>query len=466
MPRRRAPSRRGFRPVGPRGRWRTRGWLRRWGARRPPGARRRRPSHDERRRAVAAAKSHYEGVALPKLLAELRGLELSPIDGRTLTEFLHARGIGMRSLGRIVEATDGLRHMQEVSLAEVIARSAKVLLRAAMATHEKAGVGAAARAAAVLNGVLCEADTPLARAVWGWLVRHARVRFGRSVRVRGPPGAEGPQPCHGAEAAAASRCSPASVARGARGRGSRGAAAATRARAATAPTAAAGNACQRAAGRGRRACTTSVVRTASCGARCASAVPRQAGAYVHGRALPRRWRRSTGPSEHAGAGRARQCAAAYAARAARPPPRSLLAVALYHTGDFRRLPPINDGADTCERAGLDHLTHRAYGDPPFLHRLQRTELALVYVRRSLQLLGMACGAEHPNTAATFINIAMMEEGCGQTQLALRYLHEALACNRRLLGRLHVQTAAAYHALAIALSLSEAYGLSVSHEQQP
>ena len=441
---------------------------------------------------VAAAKSHYEGVALPKLLAELRGLELSPIDGRTLTEFLHARGIGMRSLGRIVEATDGLRHMQEVSLAEVIARSAKVLLRAAMATHAKAGVGAAARAAAVLNGVLCEADTPLARAVWGWLVRHARVRFGADLSAFAPPpeSAEGAADSHATLAGGVlplrgAHLSPASRAvRAAAAAARAGAAAATRARA-----------------RGQR---STLRRLALMRALCTkvglevvtraydfgcedgvvvrahdvlSAVPvlkQVAPTSADGRALLEASKAALdkGRLEHAAALAARAlvraagvCGARHRASAGA---RSLLAVALYHTGDFSQAAAYQQTAlDTCERElGLDHPdTIKAYGDlAVFYYRLQRTELALVYVRRSLQLLGMACGAEHPNTAATFINIAMMEEGCGQTQLALRYLHEALACNRRLLGRLHVQTAAAYHALAIALSLSEAYGLSVSHEQ--
>jgi protein TIF31 len=59
---------------------------------------------------------------------------------------------------------------------------------------------------------------------------------------------------------------------------------------------------------------------------------------------------------------------------------------------------------------------------------------------------------------------MMEEGLGNIHIALRYLHEALKCNQRLLGADHIQTAASYHAIAIALSLMEAYSLSVQHEQ--
>ncbi|KAJ0965770.1 hypothetical protein J5N97_026908 [Dioscorea zingiberensis] len=118
--------------------------------------------------------------------------------------------------------------------------------------------------------------------------------------------------------------------------------------------------------------------------------------------------------------------------------------------------------------GLDHPdTMKSYGDlAVFYYRLQHTELALKYVNRKcvLYLLHLTCGPSHPNTAATYINVAMMEEGLGNVHVALRYLHEALKCNQRLLGADHIQTAASYHAIAIALSLMEAYTLSVQHEQ--
>ncbi|XP_022636339.1 protein TSS-like isoform X1 [Vigna radiata var. radiata] len=121
--------------------------------------------------------------------------------------------------------------------------------------------------------------------------------------------------------------------------------------------------------------------------------------------------------------------------------------------------------------GLDHPdTMKSYGDlAVFYYRLQHRELALnlsligstfKYVKRALYLLHLTCGPSHPNTTATYINVAMMEEGLGNAHVALRYLHKALKCNQRLLGADHIQTAASYHAIAIALSLMEAYPLSV------
>ncbi|KAM0997045.1 hypothetical protein TB1_006363 [Malus domestica] len=96
---------------------------------------------------------------------------------------------------------------------------------------------------------------------------------------------------------------------------------------------------------------------------------------------------------------------------------------------------------------------KSYGDlAVFYYILQHTELALKYVKSALYLLHLTCGPSHPNTAATYINVAMMEEGPGNVHVALRYLHKALKCNQRLLGPDHIQTSASYHAIAIALFL--------------
>ncbi|CAA6670472.1 unnamed protein product [Spirodela intermedia] len=147
---------------------------------------------------------------------------------------------------------------------------------------------------------------------------------------------------------------------------------------------------------------------------------------------------------------------------------SLLAVVLYHTGDFNQATIYQQKAlDINERElGLDHPeTMKSYGDlSVFYYRLQHIELALKYANRALYLLQFSCGLSHPNSAATYINVAMMEEGMGNVHVALRYLHEALKCNKRLLGADHIQTAASYHAIAIALSMMDAYSLSMQHEQ--
>ena len=40
-------------------------------------------------------------TVLPKFVQDLNSLEVSPMDGQTLTEALHAHGINMRYLGQV-----------------------------------------------------------------------------------------------------------------------------------------------------------------------------------------------------------------------------------------------------------------------------------------------------------------------------------------------------------------------------
>ncbi|XP_030941224.1 protein TSS-like isoform X2 [Quercus lobata] len=51
---------------------------------------------------IRLAHEYYDEVALPKLVTDFGSLELSPVDGHTLTDFMHLRGLQMRSLGQVV----------------------------------------------------------------------------------------------------------------------------------------------------------------------------------------------------------------------------------------------------------------------------------------------------------------------------------------------------------------------------
>ncbi|WJZ94265.1 hypothetical protein VitviT2T_013139 [Vitis vinifera] len=51
---------------------------------------------------VDLSQKYYSEVALPKLVADFGSLELSPVDGQTLIDFMHTRGLRMRSLGHVV----------------------------------------------------------------------------------------------------------------------------------------------------------------------------------------------------------------------------------------------------------------------------------------------------------------------------------------------------------------------------
>ncbi|KAK6928678.1 hypothetical protein RJ641_004883 [Dillenia turbinata] len=101
----------------------------------------------------------------------------------------------------------------------------------------------------------------------------------------------------------------------------------------------------------------------------------------------------------------------------------------------------------------------------FYHGLSQTDLALRHMSRAMVLLGLSSGADHPDVAATFINVAMLYQDIGYMKAALRYLQEALTRNERLLGKEHIQTAVCYHALAIACNCMGLFKLSHQMDAQ-
>ena len=50
---------------------------------------------------VRKASSYLLDVVLPKFIQDLCTLEVSPMDGQTLTEALHAHGINIRYIGKV-----------------------------------------------------------------------------------------------------------------------------------------------------------------------------------------------------------------------------------------------------------------------------------------------------------------------------------------------------------------------------
>ncbi|KAI4326198.1 hypothetical protein MLD38_031536 [Melastoma candidum] len=146
-----------------------------------------------------------------------------------------------------------------------------------------------------------------------------------------------------------------------------------------------------------------------------------------------------------------------------------LAMVLYHAGDMAgAIMQQHKELIINERClGLDHPdTAHSYGNMAlFYHGLNQTELALRHMARALLLLSLSSGPDHPDVAATFINVAMMYQDIGKMDTALRYLQEALKKNERLLGEEHIQTAVCYHALAIAFNCMGAFKLSHQHEKK-
>ncbi|KAL2936459.1 Protein TSS [Bienertia sinuspersici] len=386
------------------------------------------------------AHKYYDDTALPKLVADFASLELSPVDGRTLTDFMHTRGLQMCSLGRVVELADKLPHVQSLCVHEMIVRAYKHVLQAVVAavTDPAELAGAIAACLNVLLGSPCSENADdetnnddklrqkwvetflLKRYNWKWKqescqdLRKFAILRGLCHKV----GLELIPRDYEVDTDSPFRKS---------------------------------DIISMIPVYKHVACSSADGRTLLESSKTSLDKGKLEDAVNYGTKALSKLVSVCGPYH-------RMTAGAY----------SLLAVVLYHTGDFNQATIYQQKAlDINERElGLDHPdTMKSYGDlAVFYYRLQHTELALKYVNRALYLLHLTCGPSHPNTAATYINVAMMEEGLGNVHVALRYLHEALKCNRRLLGADHIQTAASYHAIAIALSLMEAYSLSVQHEQ--
>ncbi|KAH8948171.1 hypothetical protein BDL97_11G082400 [Sphagnum fallax] len=385
---------------------------------------------------------YYTDNALPKLVADFASLELSPVDGRTLTDFMHTRGLQMRSLGQVAKLAAKLPHVQSLCVHEMVVRAFKHVLQAVVASCKNAAdlpLNIAAALNVMLGTSLLEEDLEKRPSsskylIWRWVETFVNKRFGWKLAgevisselrkyaiLRGL--------CHKVGIEIAPRDYDLDT-----------------------PTPfRTGDIISMIPVYKQVACSSADGRTLLESSKTALDKGKLEDAVTYGTKALAKLVAVCGPYH-------RMTAGAY----------SLLAVVLYHTGDFNQATIYQQKAlDINERElGLDHPdTMKSYGDlAVFYYRLQHTELALKYVNRALYLLHLICGPSHPNTAATYINIAMMEEGLGNVHIALRYLHEALKCNERLLGADHIQTAASYHAIAIALSLMEAYSLSVQHEQ--
>ncbi|KAM6552996.1 hypothetical protein CsatB_013758 [Cannabis sativa] len=389
---------------------------------------------------IEMAHTYYADTALPKLVADFGSLELSPVDGRTLTDFMHTRGLQMCSLGRVVELADKLPHVQSLCIHEMLVRAYKHILQAVIAAVDNIA-DLAASIASCLNILLGTPSTENVNAnstddgklKWRWVETFLSKRFGwqwkcengqdlrKYAILRGlchKVGLELVPKDYDMDSSSPFQKS---------------------------------DIISMVPVYKHVACSSADGRTLLESSKTSLDKGKLEDAVNFGTKALAKLVSVCGPYH-------RMTAGAY----------SLLAVVLYHTGDFNQATIYQQKAlDINERElGLDHPdTMKSYGDlAVFYYRLQHTELALKYVNRALYLLHLTCGPSHPNTAATYINVAMMEEGLGNVHVALRYLHEALKCNQRLLGADHIQTAASYHAIAIALSLMEAYSLSVQHEQ--
>ncbi|KAK3009870.1 hypothetical protein RJ639_011214 [Escallonia herrerae] len=72
---------------------------------------------------------YLRDVVIPKFIHDLCTLEVSPMDGQTLTEALHAHGINVRYIGKVADGTKHLPHLWDLCSNEIVVRSAKHMLK-------------------------------------------------------------------------------------------------------------------------------------------------------------------------------------------------------------------------------------------------------------------------------------------------------------------------------------------------
>nr|CAB3452701.1 unnamed protein product [Digitaria exilis] len=132
---------------------------------------------------IEMALKYYDEVALPKLVADFGSLELSPVDGRTLTDFMHTRGLQMRSLGQVVKLSEKLSHVQSLCVHEMIVRAFKHIVRSVIASNSDTRQLALTIAAA-LNLLLGVPESDVSGSspsvhplVWRWLVTFLKKRY-------------------------------------------------------------------------------------------------------------------------------------------------------------------------------------------------------------------------------------------------------------------------------------------------
>ncbi|KAK1282554.1 Clustered mitochondria protein [Acorus calamus] len=374
---------------------------------------------------VRKAGLYLVDVVLPKFVQDLSSLEVSPMDGQTLTEALHAHGINVRYIGKVADMTKHLPHLWDLCATEIIIRSTKHILKDVLRESQDHDLGPAIShflnclvghnsSGGAKNGPnnmqwrapkkfsLPEDARSRVRKVSA--IRNLCLKVGICIAAR-KYDFESAMPFEASDVLDLQPVIKHSV-----------------------PV------CSEA----RELLESGKARLAEGNLNEAYTLFTEAFSILQ---------QVTGPMHKEVANCCRY-----------------IATVLYHAGDM-------GGAITQQHKeliinerclGLDHPdTAHSYGNMAlFYHGLNQTELALRHMSRTLLLLSLSSGVDHPDVATTFINVAMMYQDIGKMNVALRYLQEALKKNERLLGQDHIQTAACYHALAIAFNCMGAYKLSI------
>jgi protein TIF31 len=99
------------------------------------------------------------------------------------------------------------------------------------------------------------------------------------------------------------------------------------------------------------------------------------------------------------------------------------------------------------------------------HNVGQSEFGLKHFLRARYLCELVCGFDHPDMATIMTNISMMYQDMHDTQRSVTFLQEALRINEAVLGPTSLQTAQSHHALAVTFSMDKRFREAIEQERK-
>lgn len=98
------------------------------------------------------------------------------------------------------------------------------------------------------------------------------------------------------------------------------------------------------------------------------------------------------------------------------------------------------------------------------HFIGQKTLALKHFLRAKYIFEIVCGFDHPDYASLITNLAMMYQELGDVTTSVQHLKEALRINEATLGE-HFQTASSFHALAVSYNIMSKFREALDAEKK-
>eukprot|EP01102_Stenamoeba_stenopodia_P011896 TRINITY_DN3690_c0_g1_i2.p1 TRINITY_DN3690_c0_g1~~TRINITY_DN3690_c0_g1_i2.p1 ORF type:complete len:1154 (-),score=336.56 TRINITY_DN3690_c0_g1_i2:321-3782(-) len=145
-----------------------------------------------------------------------------------------------------------------------------------------------------------------------------------------------------------------------------------------------------------------------------------------------------------------------------------LATVLYHANDIQQAISYQKKSVLINERiqGIDNhdTTHGYTNLGLFYQTVGKPHLALTYLKRALYLGAILSGSTHPDNAGAFASIANILRDVGKYQLAKKYFKEALRCYETTLGETLI-SAQLSHEIAISYSMLDDFKKALNYERR-